>query len=60
MVGGAWQAKVCGVTKELDTTQQLKQQKLLLPSCRGTSSSHLSAPLFPYLQSGAIVVTQVD
>ena len=26
MDGGAWRATVCGVTKQLDTIEQLKQQ----------------------------------
>ena len=40
MVGGAWQATVRGVTKELNTTQQLKEQAV------GVHPPHLPAPRF--------------
>ena len=59
MVGGAWQATVRGVTKELDTTQQLKQQNYYFLAVGVHPPPHLPAPPFPYLQSCEIVVTQV-
>ena len=49
---GAWRATLQGVTKELDTTEQLKQQQLLIYSVMLVSvTNNVFIPMCAYERS---------